>query len=118
MRLNNGHGFNLNQQFRPEQSWNLNRGTGRRIFHIDIFIANLPEFGQVREIEEVTVQLNYVVEAASGGLDRSLQIFKHLLSLSFEIVLAYNVPGFIESYLTGDKHNGSAPYDDCLRIAD
>jgi L-ascorbate metabolism protein UlaG (beta-lactamase superfamily) len=72
MRGNYRHGLDLNKKFWAEQSWNLYGSASRRIFDVNVFVANFPEFRHTCDRSMNTVQFDNVVEASSSSLNCGL----------------------------------------------
>src|SRR5579872_2177860 len=90
MSLNDCHSVDLDQEFRSKQSRYLNRRAGRRAHEIDVPVTHLAQFGQVRNIHQVDVELDDIVEAPAGRLEGGLQVFEHLLNLCPIVVLPHH----------------------------
>src|SRR5262244_1784869 len=115
--VDDGYGFDFNEEFRSEQAWYVNSSACRRIFDVDVLVAHLAKFGQVGEVKEVTVQLDDIVERSAHSFKRGLEVFKHLLNLGAEVFFTDDIAGTIEGDLTGNEYNCPASYDCHLRVA-
>jgi hypothetical protein len=81
----------------------LDGGAGGWVVDVDVLVADFAELGKMRELKEEAVELDNVVESATGGFDGGVEISKDLLGLCAEVVFADEIAGLVEGDLAGDK---------------
>src|SRR5258708_17615923 len=108
--FDHGNRFDLHQKILAEQPAHLNRRAGRRISRVDVLVPDLAECSQLREVHEIAVELNHVLEAGSSCFERRLQVLKHLLHLRFEIAFPDHVSRPVERYLSGNVDRVAGPH--------
>ncbi len=92
------------------------QGTRWRISLI-VLISNPVITLAIFGIREVDRGHHQVIQGGAGLLEHSLEIFKDLLRLGFDIALADHVMVFVDGRLAGDKEQFAWLRDDSLRIA-
>src|SRR5580704_9307918 len=86
--LLNGHhgdGFDLEQRALVRQLCDLNGGRGRWRCGVDILIAHLEIDRQMCDVDEVTGDLDYVLECGASGGERNLDVLEGLYRLGAKI---------------------------------
>jgi hypothetical protein len=95
----------------------VNSSAGRWILKIDVLVAHFSEFLQMEDIQQVAVQFNRVTEVSARGFNSSFHIFKDLLDLRAEIIIADDVAGLVQGNLARDEYDLPTGYRGNLGIA-
>jgi DNA-binding transcriptional LysR family regulator len=110
--------FDFDEKLGSKEPLHLHRRTRGRGAHVDVLVALVSKLGEMREIEQVTVQFDHVAEASTRSFDGRVEVREHLPNLSLEVVFADETAGLIEGNLTGDEDDCAAPGHGQLRIPD
>src|SRR5258705_6300578 len=79
------HGLNLEQCAGPRETRDRNGGAGRRCRSVDVAVAHFTKDADVRNVDEVVVELHHMLEAGTDRGERILEVDEGLLGLGAEI---------------------------------
>src|SRR5437660_8551964 len=109
--------LNFDKEILTEKPLHFDRRAGWRICRVYEFIAHLAHGGQLRDIENIIVQLDHILELGAAGLQCRFQVLKSLLRLSPHIAFTQKFSRSIERHWSGDVDNPRGPHFHCLRIS-
>src|SRR6267378_6349026 len=79
------HGLNLDQCAGPRQIRDRDGGAGRRRRSVDVAVAHFTKDAEMRNVDEVVVELHHMLEAGADRGERILEVDEGLLRLGAEI---------------------------------
>src|SRR6267378_6497735 len=75
------HGLNLDQCAGPREARDRNGGAGRRCRGVDVAVAHLTKDAEMRNVDEVVVELHHMLETGTDRGERILEVDEGLLRL-------------------------------------
>jgi hypothetical protein len=105
LAVHDGNGFYLDEPFGTDQSFDHHKRTYRWVFSIHKLVPhlqNLRDKGGIDGLHTEIIQLHNIPEAAASRFYRRLYVAEDLLGLREKVLLANQIPGFVEGDLSRD----------------